>query len=114
MMKRMIFVIVALVLITVFLVAGADSARYLNKDKNQQYHSEHLEEHQGSKNCKVSTGHVEVWDDPTSKKVLGHLEQTDTFTIDELDGNLVKITVTRAAKTSKDSHDCLIGWVDAD
>lgn len=89
-------------------------ARFLKDDGNTVYHAAHLTLHIGSKNCKVSADSVEVRDQIGSGTLLGHLEQADTFTLDEINGNWAKITVTRPAKTSRDSYEGMSGWVDAD
>ena len=96
------------------ITAFADPARFLKDDHNSAYHAQHLLEHVGSKNCKVSGNYIKVRDAAGSERVHGHLEQSDSFVLEAIDGNWAKITVLYAAQTSPDSHTGLSGWVDAD
>ena len=113
-MKRSRFIMLLVIIVMLAASANADSARFLNQDQNSAYHSEHLSLHIGSKNCKVSGNYIKVRPEAGSGKVIGHLEPADTFTLDEITGGWAKITVTRASKRSRDSHNGLTGWVDAD
>lgn len=114
-MKRLVCILFMMVLVSLMVsTVSADPARFLNSDGNTAYHAEHLLLHLGSKNCKVSGNYIKVRKEPNSKKLVGHLEQADTFSLDAVDGNWAKITVTREGKTSKDSHKGMTGWVDAD
>ena len=112
-MKKWFYVSVLLIFLVAGAVALADPARFLNEDGNQTYHSEHLLLHVGSQNCKVSGNYIKVRDATGSNIVLGHLEQSDSFTLNSLNGSWANITVTYSAKTSPDSYVGLSGWVDA-
>lgn len=113
-MKRRAIFIVALILVMLATVAGADPARFLNQDKNPEYHWRHLQQHVGTQNCMVSGNYIKVRPDAGSKKVIGHLEKADAFTLDAVQDGWAKITVVYHAETSPDSYTGLSGWVNAD
>ena len=114
MMKKALFILSVIVLMLLASAAFADPARFLKNDRNSAYHAGHLLEHIGSGNCKVSGNYIKVRPSPGSNSVLGHVEQSDAFTLDAVDGNWAQITVVYAAKGSPDSRVGLSGWVNAD
>lgn len=113
-MKKLLFVTALLILLVVGSLAFSDPARFLDEDKNQSYHYKHLLLHVGSQNCKVSGDFIKIREAVGSNKVLGHLEQSDTFTLNSMNGSWASITVTYSAKSSPDSYIGLTGWVDSD
>ncbi len=113
-MKQITSWLLCLILVFMPLFVQAEPARYFKQDKNRTFHAEHLRLHIGSKNCKASGNYLKIRTEPDGKKVVGHLEMADTFTLDEISDHWARITVVRAAKTSPDSHNGLSGWVDAD
>ena len=114
-MKRFLFAILVIIILVVLSVAvKADPARFLNKDKNSDYHWRHLLQHIGSQNCMASGNYIKVRPDAGSNKVIGHLEKADSFSLDDVQDGWAKITVLFHAKTSPDSYVGLSGWVNAD
>ncbi len=113
-MKKFWFILIVCAVLILTVTASADPARFYNSDRNQAYHSEHLQEHLGSQSCKVSGNYIKIRTTAGGNKVVGHLEQADVFSLDELDGHWARITVLFSAKTSPDSRVGLTGWVDAD
>lgn len=87
-------------------------ARFLRDDSNISYHNSHLSHHVGSKNCKISTSSISIQDMIGSDYDCGYLVPGDTFTVDEISGYHVKITVTRPAENGYASVG-LTGWMDA-
>ena len=79
---------VALFLMLVLLsaTAAASVARWLDSDKDSAYHTDHLRKHLGSQSCKVSANYVAIRQEAGGKKVVGHLEQSDAFILEEIDG----------------------------
>ena len=113
-MKKTWFILVLCAVLVLMISASADPARFYNSDRNQTYHSEHLLEHLGSQSCKVSGNYIKVRTTAGGSKVVGHLEQADVFSLDELVDHWASITVIYSARTSPDSYVGLSGWVDAD
>ena len=113
-MKRRILTLLALALLLLPVCALADKARFLIRDGNRTYHSQHLVLHTGSANCRVSGNYITVRSGKGSGSTLGHVEQADAFRLDEVSGNYARITVTYAAPTSPKSYVGLSGWVNAD
>jgi len=111
-MKKSIAILLTFVILFAFSVCFADQARFLKDDGNQAYHAEHLLLHVGSQNCKVAGNYIKIRDAAGSSNVLGHLEQSDVFTLDYMNGSWAHITVAFSAKTSPDSYTGLSGWVD--
>lgn len=111
-MKKSIAILLTFVILFTLSVSFADQARFLKEDGNKTYHSEHLLLHVGSRNCKVSGNYIKVRDGAGTNDVLGHLEQSDVFTLDYMNGSWAHITVIFSAKTSPDSYAGLSGWVD--
>lgn len=111
-MRKTIAILITFAILFTFYGSFADQARFLKDDGNKTYHSEHLLLHVGSQNCKVSGNYIKVRNNVGSNDVLGHLEQSDIFTLDYMNGSWVHITVVVSAKTSSDSYIGLSGWVD--
>ncbi|MCR5297188.1 MAG: SH3 domain-containing protein [Clostridiales bacterium] len=114
MKKKILAFALLLAMVLSSVSAYAAPARFLKQDNNSAYHAEHLRNHIGSENCKSSGDYVKVRVSPGSEKLRGHLEQSDAFILEEIDGNWARITVTYAARTSPNSFVGLTGWVNAD
>ncbi len=112
-MKKTFAALLAFVILFACSVSIADQARFLKDDKNKTYHAKHLLLHLGSQNCKVSGNYIKVRKAAGSNDVLGHLEQSDAFTLDDMNGSWAHITVVFSAKTSPDSYIGLSGWIDS-
>ena len=87
-------------------------ARFLRDDSNVSYHNNHLLQHIGSKNCTISRDSISMEDVIGSDYDCGYLVPGDTFTVDEIDGYHVKITIIRHAENGSHSG-YLTGWIDA-
>lgn len=112
-MKRFI-ALGALALCLLSGTAMADKARNIASDADSQYHAAHLENHLDTTDVYCTVNNLRVRNQINGQKVLGHLEQADTFKIIEIEGGWAKIEVEKSAKTSPDSWPGLNGWVSAD
>lgn len=72
----------------------------------------HLVMHIGERSAIATGNYIKMRERPKGDKVVGHLEIADTFSIDDVFGKWVKITVLQSAKSSPDSWNGLTGWVD--
>lgn len=112
-MKRFI-ALGALALCLLSGTAMADKARNIASDADSQYHAAHLENHLDTTDVYCTVNNLRVRNQINGQKVLGHLEQADTFKIIEIEDGWAKIEVEKSAKTSPDSWKGLNGWVSAD
>ena len=112
-MKRFI-ALGALALCLLSGTAMADKARNIASDADSQYHAAHLENHLDTTDVYCTVNNLRVRNQINGQKVLGHLEQADTFKIIEIEDGWAKIEVEKSAKTSPDSWPDLNGWVSAD
>ena len=94
--------------------AAADKARDIASDADSQYHAAHLENHLDTTDVYCTGNYVKVRNKINGKKVVGHLEQADQFQLLDIQKGWVKIKVTYSDKTSPDSHEGMIGWLNAD
>ena len=109
-MKRFI-ALGALALCLISGTAMADKARNIASDADSQYHAAHLENHLDTTDVYCTVNNLRVRNQINGQKVLGHLEQADTFKIIEIEDGWAKIEVEKSAKTSPDSWTGLNGWV---
>ena len=108
-MKRFI-ALGALALCLLSGTAMADKARNIASDADSQYHAAHLENHLDTTDVYCTVNNLRVRNQINGQKVLGHLEQADTFKIIEIEDGWAKIEVEKSEKTSPDSWPGLNGW----
>ncbi len=114
MTRRIIALLLLVAILCLPAVSLAEKARFLLKDGNSRYHAQHLQEHTGSENCRISGNYITVRSGKGSGSTLGHVEQADSFRLEEISGTYARITVTWSAPTSPRSHAGLSGWINAD
>lgn len=113
-MRKRVLTLLTLALLLLPVLAMADKARFLIRDGRRTYHAEHLMQHVGSTACRVSGNYITVRAGKGSGTTLGHVEQADSFRLEEVSGTWARITVTYSASTSPKSWVGLSGWVNAD
>lgn len=103
------------VLMCVFCSPGAaDKARNIDTDAEQEFHQKHLLQHLNDAEVRVTGNYIKVRKEPkTGSKVIGHVEQADTFVILEVSGSFVRLLVLDADSSSPDSWNGMEGWASA-
>lgn len=97
------------------ITAGAEKARSISDADSSAYHATHLEQHINTEDCCVTGNYIKVRSAAkTNAKVLGHVEQADTFVLVDVSDGLACIRVISAHSTSPDSWVGLEGWVSTD
>ena len=86
-------------------------ARFLKDDSNISYHTSHVQQHIGSRNCKISTDSIGLDDPLVPDYTIGYLVPGDEFTVVAFEGRMVKITVTHPAENGY-AEEGLSGWFD--
>ena len=104
----------AILLILSGSAASAEKARFVSEPGGSGMHAAHLALHIGSDWCRCSGNYVQVRQAPGGGVSYGHLEQADSFTLLQMNGNWACIYVIYAAATSPDSYVGLTGWINAD
>lgn len=92
----------------------AAKARDIETDADSTWHAQHLSAHLNAGDCRATGNYIKVHADGEWAKIIGHLEQADTFRLIEVRNGYALIQVTAAHATSPDSRDGMTGWVDAD
>ena len=113
-MKR----IVCIALVTLALLctneAMAAKARSIATNADSDYHDSHLSLHIGDINCYGTGNYVKIRTQAGGDKIVGHLEQADSFNLVDVQNGWALIQITVPASTSPDSQAGMTGWVDAD
>lgn len=108
-------VMAALVLLVgVCIPALADKARGISTEADEAFHADHLLRHINQSDCRVTGNYIKVRaDSKSSARVIGHVEQADSFVLLDISGSLARIRVVSAHESSPDSWAGLEGWVTA-
>jgi len=113
-MKRAYCFILATLLFLCSNSALAAKARSISSDADSAYHEDHLKRHLGDTSCYATGNYIKTRSNANSNKVIGHLEQADEFMLLDLQNGSAKIEITYSHKTSPDSWNGMIGWINSD
>lgn len=111
-MKRKCLMLLVMVLLFTTEVAYAAKARSIVTDFDSQYHAEHLMVHIGESCCHATGNYIKMRN--SENKVIGHLEQADEILLINIQDGKAHILVLSSHKTSPDSWDGMMGWVNSD
>lgn len=114
-MKHIVSLLLTLTLCLAMSSAYAAKARDITSSEDSAHHASHLTLHLQDSTCRVIGNYIKVRSAArNSARVLGHVEQADTFILLDVQNCLAQITVLQSAATSPDSWNGLTGWVTAD
>ena len=113
-MKRIPLLVLIIFLLLNGNSAYAAKARSIASDADSQYHAKHLKNHLGETTCYATGNYIKARNKANGSKVIGHLEQADEFILLNVQNGWAQIEVKSSAKTSPDSWNGMIGWVDSD
>ena len=94
--------------------ALAAKARSIETDADSAFHVTHLSLHLNTTECHATGNYIKVRTQPNRNKVVGHLEQADSFLLLAIEDNWAKIEVTVSDKASPNSWVGMTGWINAD
>lgn len=94
--------------------ALAAKARSIETDADSAFHATHLSLHLNTTECHATGNYIKARTQPNSNKVVGHLEQADSFLLLAIKDNWAKIEVTVSDKASPNSWVGMTGWINTD
>ena len=106
MRRKTLFIILILIVLSAdALAAKAPLSKYSD-------YLDHLAMHIGENTASATGNYIKIRQKPNGDKVVGHLEMADVFSIDDVSGKWIRITVIQSDDTSPDSWNGLSGWID--